>query len=440
MQSNTQSNMGTETKLNERKSALIVGFALFSTTFGAGNLIFPPSVGQMAGSQWVTAFVAFLISGIILPVLAFIAIGKSGGDQENLARELGARFSRFFLFVIITVACPIALPRISSLAYEISVQPFFPQIPLLWFSVLFWLATLYLAFNPLKVIDTLGAYLTPILLAGLAVILVASVLTPIGVPADVGAQGVFMKALISGYQAMDVAGINVYGGVVMAPIFFMYKDIRTQRKLVTQSGILAGIGLTLIYGSLVYLGATGASSFQPDIEKTALLKGIVGKLLGNAGSFTLAFVVFWACFTTSIGSVAGAAHSYVRILDNRVGYKPLAVVLCVVSAVIGLLSFQEIITRAVPVLLILYPCMVTLIALRLFFSDNAPKGKTGAYYGAFYATLLFSVLETLPMMGFEIPAVQSLVAALPLGTQGVCWLVPAVCCGVVGFFLTPKTA
>lgn len=34
------------------KDTVIVGLALFSTMFGAGNLIFPPQIGLFSGQEW----------------------------------------------------------------------------------------------------------------------------------------------------------------------------------------------------------------------------------------------------------------------------------------------------------------------------------------------------------------------------------------------------
>ena len=40
-------------KKNFWKDTIIVGLALFSTMFGAGNLIFPPQIGLCSGTEWV---------------------------------------------------------------------------------------------------------------------------------------------------------------------------------------------------------------------------------------------------------------------------------------------------------------------------------------------------------------------------------------------------
>ena len=60
-------------KLN-RKNMLLISFMLFSLFFGAGNLIFPPFMGQNAGNRTIPAMIGFLITAVILPVLGVVIL------------------------------------------------------------------------------------------------------------------------------------------------------------------------------------------------------------------------------------------------------------------------------------------------------------------------------------------------------------------------------
>ena len=57
------------------KDTVIVGLALFSTMFGAGNLIFPPQIGLFSGQSgssvlwaccWVASFCRLWLSGRLI--------------------------------------------------------------------------------------------------------------------------------------------------------------------------------------------------------------------------------------------------------------------------------------------------------------------------------------------------------------------------------------
>ena len=58
------------------KENLAVGFMLFALFLGAGNIIFPPLLGQQAGDQFFISIIGFLITGVGLPLVAIIAVAK----------------------------------------------------------------------------------------------------------------------------------------------------------------------------------------------------------------------------------------------------------------------------------------------------------------------------------------------------------------------------
>ena len=56
------------------KDSIVIGFALFAMFFGAGNLIFPPFLGNAVGDQFLPALMGFLITGVGLPLLGILAL------------------------------------------------------------------------------------------------------------------------------------------------------------------------------------------------------------------------------------------------------------------------------------------------------------------------------------------------------------------------------
>lgn len=66
----------------------VIGTMLFGLFFGAGNLIFPIQLGQLAGTNFWFALLGFLITAIGLPFLGILAIGLSG---SNGLRDLASR-------------------------------------------------------------------------------------------------------------------------------------------------------------------------------------------------------------------------------------------------------------------------------------------------------------------------------------------------------------
>ena len=63
------------------KESILVASTLFGMFFGAGNLIFPVHLGQMAGSNSWPAIIGFCITAVTIPILAVAAIGNTHSDN-----------------------------------------------------------------------------------------------------------------------------------------------------------------------------------------------------------------------------------------------------------------------------------------------------------------------------------------------------------------------
>lgn len=94
------------------KDIIIIGFALFAMFLGAGNIIFPPSLGAIAGDQWFSAMVGFILTGVGLPVLGVIAASKAGGSSRAVFKPIGDKAATFLTFMIVICIGPLlAIPR-----------------------------------------------------------------------------------------------------------------------------------------------------------------------------------------------------------------------------------------------------------------------------------------------------------------------------------------
>ena len=62
-----------------KQDIFVIGFALFSMFFGAGNVIFPPYLGLVSGPEWTLGFVCYYIADIGLALAALFALLDRGG-------------------------------------------------------------------------------------------------------------------------------------------------------------------------------------------------------------------------------------------------------------------------------------------------------------------------------------------------------------------------
>lgn len=409
----------------KRKDIFIVGFALFAIFFGAGNLIFPPSLGVMSGKHWVLAAFGFLLTDPVLPILGVIATSKAGGKAEDLGKRVGLTFSRTLGAISILVVGPLfSIPRTAATTYEIAIQPNLSSIPLIVTSIIFFVLTYLLAVNQGNVIDRIGKYLTPVLLIILTIIIIVSIVNPIGPKAEPEPNNYFLIGFEEGYQTMDALGASLMAGIVLTDLTFRgYKDRKEQEYMTNRAGLIAGALLFFIYGGLTYAGATGSSVFQPDMPRVELLLAVINEILGSAGAIAMSLVVSLACLTTSVGLTATTANYFNDISKGKIPYKLMVVAVVICSLFLSLLGVEGLINVAVPVLSTIYPVIIVLILMTLF-DKYIPSGTTytGAVLGAFIVSLTINLNQTFKILNGP----MELIKKLPLYENGFPWIVPAI--------------
>ena len=71
------------------RDIIALGFMTFALFLGAGNIIFPPSVGLAAGEfQW-SAAIGFLLTGVGLPLITVVALAGVGGGLQTVTAPIG---------------------------------------------------------------------------------------------------------------------------------------------------------------------------------------------------------------------------------------------------------------------------------------------------------------------------------------------------------------
>ncbi|MED3570791.1 branched-chain amino acid transport system II carrier protein [Cytobacillus praedii] len=428
------------------KQIMAVGLMLFALFFGAGNMIFPPFLGQDAGTHVWTAIIGFLITGVGLPLLAIIAIARVG-DVQTMASRVHPVYGVIFTVIMYLVIGPLfAIPRTGTVSYEIGVIPFLSENavnspwPLIIFSIVFFAITAWLAMNPTKLVDTIGKILTPALLIILALIVIKALITPLGEPqAPVGpyADGAFFKGFIEGYSTMDTIAALVFGIIVITSIQGLgVSNKKSITKICVQAGLIAAAGLALVYLSLAYIGSTAPDAIGIQENGGALLSKAADHLFGSFGSIILALAIVFACLTTSIGLVSACA-TYFNKLMPRFSYKTIVLIFSIFSMIIANIGLTQLIAFSVPVLVIIYPLAIVLIVLSFF--HNFFKGYSLVYIVALIPTGIISIIDGLKAAGLNISALTDALGFLPLFNQGIGWVVPAIIGALIGYFIALAT-
>ena len=403
------------------KQTFITAFALFSLFFGAGNLILPPFLGYNAGSSWWLVLLGFIVSAVVIPILAIYGHARLQGTMLDFAKKVSPLFALLYGVIVYAISIALPAPRTASVTYEMAIQPYF-DISSLTLSSLYFILVLVFVLNRSKMMDIVGKYLTPAILIILAIVIGVGLFGEYEPMRASIFDNTITSGILEGYQTFDAIGGVVVGGVIVISLGFKNSTPTENKRIITQGGIIAGLGLLFIYGGLIYLGALRSGGAEVT-DRTALLSMLSVDTLGAVGSRVLAVLVSLACFTTAVGIVTGTSDFVKGIFNNsQLAYNITAVLGCVLGVVMGQLDVMSIIAVAVPALMFIYPITIVLIILNVL----PDKWTTVLVFrSVVIATILFSAPDFWASLGFS-EQMKGIQEFIPLGTVSLGWLLPAV--------------
>ena len=412
------------------KDVIIVGFALFAIFFGAGNLIFPPYLGVLSGSEYKKAMFGFLLTDPVLPILGVIVTAKLGGRADDLGKRVGPTFSKILGTVtILTIGPLFAIPRTAATTHEVFVSKVFQGAPHWITAIIFFTLTAIFVFNESGVIDKIGKYLTPGLVIILFVIIIKCIISPIGAMNPPETDGVFLKGFAEGYQTMDALGAALMAGIVVSDLLRRgYENDAERYKVVKKVGLVAFLLLAIIYGGLIYVGSTASKLYTMENTRVDILLGTVQNVLGPTGKVIIGIAVSLACLTTSVGLSATSGNFFSEITNEKLGYKLVVIITVIASGLFSLAGVEGLIKAAVPILSIVYPIIIVLILLGLI-DEHIKYDMT--YKGAVLATFIISLMETLYSTFHILEKPVKTIKLLPFGSVGFEWIIPAAIMAII---------
>lgn len=424
-----------------KKDLLFIGLMLFSLFFGAGNLIFPPFMGEAAGDKTWIVLLGFSITAVGFPVLGVIAVAKSGG-LTNLAKRVNPIFATIFTVLIyLSIGPGLGIPRAGSLPFEMAVAPYLPEsislkVSLFLYTLIFFAIAYWLSLSPSKLVDRMGKVLTPALLALILIMVIGSFVKPLGgygVATNGYEVSPFFKGFLDGYLTMDtIAALNF--GIVIA-VAIKSKGINDDKKVVALSikaGIIAGALLAVIYAMLAHLGATSVGKFGFSENGAQTLTNITAYIFGKPGAVLLALIFTLACLTTCVGLITSCSQ-YFTTLTKKISYKKWVIILTVFSLLIANMGLTKILSISVPILNAIYPISIMLIVLAMF--DFIFNGNRYIYGLTILFTGIVSIIDSLGQVGLKIDSLAKLISFLPLYKEGLAWIVPAMLGIILGVIL-----
>ncbi len=423
------------------RDPVTTGLMLFALFFGAGNLIFPPALGASSGEHLPLVLTGFIVTGVLLPLLAVIAVCTSGEGVLGLAHRVGPRFGTLMpLAVYLSIGPLYGVPRVATVSYELATRPILGLIgigPGRWalalHSLAFFALTVWVALSPARLADRIGKVLTPALLGLLTVLFAVTFLPGHASGAGTGRQALgeyaaapLTTGLTRGYLTMDVLAATVFGIVVITSLRQQGRTTVGQvARSATLSGVVAAVLLAAVYTGLALVGARTPG---PDAsDGTALLRTASATGLGSVGVVIFAGIVLLACLTTSVGLLSSWA-GYASTAWRASSYRPHLLVAAAVSLMLANLGLSTILAVISPLTLLLYPVTITLVVVTLV-DALAPGHLRSVYTWPVACALALGLVSALSEVGWRVPS--ELLSHSGVWNDSTGWILPTLAVGLV---------
>lgn len=442
--------MDTKSEKLTWKGYLIVASLFFGLFFGAGNLIFPLHLGQLAGKNWLLAAVGFLVTGVLLPLLSVLAVSITRSEGVyDIGKPLGTGFAVAFMVLIHATIGPLfGTPRTATVSFTVGIAPFVPKntekTSLLIFSILFFVAAFAFSYHQNNILSNIGKVLNPLFLALLFLVFVVAFLNPLGNPQTASVTAAYqhsplVNGFLEGYNTMDALAGLAFGVTVVTAVRGMgFKNSKTVSKVVAKSGFFGVAAIGFIYLLLILMGAMSLGRFPVSDNGGIAFNQIVDVYGGVFGQALLALLLTVTCLTTAVGLVAAFAQDFHKHFP-KVSYHTWLFLSCFSSFLAANFGLDQIIAWSTPILMFLYPLSMVLILLSvcspLFNRDSV----------VYFFVIVFTVVPALGDMIVAFPTVvsqsqfglmvASLRSHLPLAEMGLSWLVPALLGLVIGMII-----
>lgn len=414
-----------------KKDFLYLSFMVFGMFFGAGNLIFPPFMGKLAGSNSIKALIFFGISAVVFPMLG-VVVGTYTGGMDYMLNKIDKYIAKLYpLAIYLTLIPLLAIPRAGSMPFVIGIQPYVASKYIiglrLIFTSIFFIIVYLLCINPNKLMDRLGKILTPILIFLIIFIFIGVILKvdkKLLIPDGTYLTSPTSNGFLDGYNTMDSLG-GLMVGVILSKNL-LAKGIEEEilkRKYAIKICTLAGITIFTMYSMLTYIGATTSHIFPYTKTGAEVLTLVCNYIFGKFGVLVLTSVFTVACISVSIALMTMICDFFSENY-SFISYKKWLIIWVLISFIFSNFGLEFILKISIPILLSLYPLTLSLIVMPIL--RPLHKDSRFVYSTTIYTILFFSIISALNILKFNLGIITKLVSILPLGNEGLPWLIPGI--------------
>lgn len=412
------------------KKGFLIGLLLFGIFFGAGNLIFPAELGFRAGGNFSPAMFGFVLSGVGIAIITLV-VGTmvNGGYKRELSIKVSPIFSKAYLTILYLAIGPFfAIPRTAGTSFSIGLAPVTGngRFPLFIFSAVYFLFAYIIAINPSKLMDRVGKVLTPMFAMLIIILIIVGNLNfhTVNVGEMSGSMEALKKGFFEGYNTLDALASVSFCLIATSSIkTFGFSSKKEYIKIMAIVGIVTAIFFSSLY---IGLGALGNKfSIPADVLKdsntnigTYILSKSSYELFGNFGQIFLGAMTILTCFTTTAGLIVAVSEFFAETFP-KFGYKVYVNVFTIIGFAMSNFGLNNIIKISIPVLMILYP--ITIVVVAIVILNKLIKLSKKSMRLTIIMTTAASTIEVL-VSTLNLKTVKSLISVFIGGNSGFLWV------------------
>jgi LIVCS family branched-chain amino acid:cation transporter len=228
---------------------------------------------------------------------------------------------------------------------------------------------------------------------------------------------------------MDVLAAFIFGGIFIKSISFLgIKSEKEVSKLFIKAGTITIIGLIALQVSMAWIGASSVDAIGLKENGGEVLAESAIALFGKFGIYIIGTVIFLTGITTNVACLAAVSEYFERIIPS-ISYKKWIITFSILGLTITNFGLNTILTLTSPILLLLYPLAIALIAL--IFTNNLFKGYQSVYVSTVVGVGVIAMLDALKEAHILTNAINNTFGFIPLFEQGVGWITT----GLFGFLI-----
>lgn len=377
--------MNRKTNINIIKRTIIIGFALFSMFFGAGNIIFPLYIGANSGGNIIVSSLGFIISAVGVPFLALVATAQYKGDYWQFFSRLGRYPAFIIISLLMIVIGPIsAMPRTGLITYS-SIHKYLPNTLSNQniFMAFYFLLVFLFSYKESKIVDIIGMFFSPIKVILFIFLVVLGIdLSFTQIESSKTFYESLYESLLYGYSTMDMFGAFFFCTLAFNSIKVSVVESDEEKiKILIYSSIVGAILLGSVYLGFLYLGYINALELI-NVAQEELIVVVSQKILGKLGGLFVCVVVSFACISTAIALARVCSmFLYREIFKSKIHHNICLLIVVFLSYFMSILGFRVLLQMLFPILKLVYPCLILYCLLSILKNSRVLQLFSSLYFG-----------------------------------------------------------